>query len=287
MSHSKNLNILVQDINITVSTINETDYINLTDMVKGFDGGDQLIYNWMRNRNTLEFLGIWEKINNSSFKGFEFETFKTQAGLNSFSLTPRKWIDATNAIGLISRAGRYNGGTYAHKDIAFEFGSWLSPEFKLYLIKEFQRLKEHEAQQTSIEWQVKRELSKVNYRLQTDAVQMNLLEGLPKARHGFVYANEADVINTIVFGKTHKEWQTVNSGLKGNQRDYGTALDNAIIANLEFQNSLLIHQKYSLNDRIKMLKDLEQTLRTSMSNSPAMKRLEQQANTPLLKDIDK
>jgi len=190
------------------------------------------------------------------------------------------------AIGITAKAGRY-GGTFAHKDIAFEFGSWLSPEFKLYLIKEFQRLKEHEAQQTSIEWQVKRELAKVNYRLQTDAVQMNLLDGIPKAKHGFVYANEADLINTVVFGKTHREWQSQNPNLKGNQRDNGTALDNAIIANLEFQNSLLIQQGYGQNERVTMLKDLEQTLRASMSNSPAMKKLEQQVNTPLLKDIDK
>ena len=249
--------IIVQEKEITILTVENEDYISLTDMLKAKDG-DFFISDWLRNRNTIEYLGIWEKIHNPDFNYGEFAIIKSQAGLNSYKLSVKEWSEKTNAIGLVAKAGRY-GGTYAHKDIAFEFGSWLSPEFKLYLIKEFQRLKEHEAQQTSIEWQVKRELSKVNYRLQTDAVQMNLLEGLPKARHGFVYANEADVINTIVFGKTHKEWQTVNSGLKGNQRDYGTALDNAIIANLEFQNSLLINQKYSLNDRIKMLKDLEET----------------------------
>ena len=286
MAQSKNRTILVSDIEISISSINEQDYISLTDMAKGSEDGDQLIKNWLQNKNTLEFLAVWEKINNPNFNMVELHHIKNQIGLNRFVMSAKRWIESVNAIGLVAKAGRY-GGTYAHKDIAFEFGSWLSPEFKLYLIKEFQRLKEYEAQQTSIEWQVKRELSKVNYRLQTDAVQMNLLDGLPKAKHGLIYANEADVINTIVFGKTHKDWQTLNPSLKGNQRDYGTALDNAIIANLEFQNSLLIHQKYSQNDRIKMLKDLEQTLRSSMSNSPAMKRLEQQANTPLLKDIDK
>lgn len=152
------------------------------------------------------------------------------------------------------------------------------------MIKEFQRLKEQEAQQTSIEWQVKRELAKVNYRLQTDAVQMNLLDGVSKTKHGFIYANEADVINIVVFGKTHKEWQIENPNLKGNQRDNGSALDNAIVANLEFQNSLLIQQGYSPNDRINMLRQLEQNLRSSMSSSPAMKRLEQQSNAPLLQN---
>ncbi|BFM66742.1 TPA: KilA-N domain-containing protein [Acinetobacter baumannii] len=280
MAQSKNRKISVNEISITVSTVNNDDYINLTDMVKGFDGGDQLIYNWMRNRNTIEFLGIWEQINNSDFKGIEFETFKSQAGLNSFSLTPKKWIDATNAIGLVSRAGRYNGGTYAHKDIAFEFGSWLSPEFKLYLIKEFQRLKEQEAQQNSIEWQVKRELAKVNYHVHTDAVQMNLLTNVPASQHGFIYASEADLFNVVMFGKTHKEWQQQNPSLKGNQRDHATVLDNAIIANLELQNSLLINQGYPQSERLTMLKELEKTLRESMSKSPAMKRLEQQAESP-------
>ena len=287
MSQSKNRNILVQDINITVSTINETDYINLTDMVKGFDGGDQLIYNWMRNRNTLEFLGIWEKINNSTFKGFEFETFKSQAGLNSFSLTPRKWIDATNAIGLISRAGRYNGGTYAHKDIAFEFGSWLSPEFKLYLIKEFQRLKEQEAQVNSIEWQFNRELAKVNYRIQTDAIKEHIADSLPKPKQAFVYASEADLLNTIVFGQTNKQWKTENPTLQGNQRDHHSTIENTLLANLEGQNAFLIYQGLSQTDRYKQLNLMAIAQRKSLQNSPAMKKLESQSNLPLLKDIDK
>ena len=246
------------------------------DMVKGFDGGDQLIKNWLQNKNTIEFLSVWEELNNPDFNLVELHQIKNEVGLNRFVMSAKKWIESTNAIGLIAKAGRY-GGTYAHKDIAFEFGSWLSPQFKLYLIKEFQRLKEQEAQQNSIEWQVKRELAKVNYHVHTDAVQMNLLNNLPASQHGFIYASEADVYNIVMFGKTHKEWQQQNPNLKGNQRDYATVLDNAIIANLELQNSLLINQGYSQNERLTMLKELEQSLRASMGKSAAMKRLEQQA----------
>lgn len=277
----KNLNrsIIVKDIPINISTVNDEDYISLTDMARGSDGGDQLIYNWMRNRNSLEFLGIWEQIHNPNFKGFEFETFKSQAGLNSFSLTPRKWIESTNAIGLVSKAGR-NGGTYAHRDIAFEFGAWLSPEFKLYLIKEFQRLKEQESQQSNLEWQVKRELAKVNYRLQTDAIQSNLLEGIDSKKHGFIYADEADLINKIVFGKTRREWKEANPRLQGNQRDHGTATDNALISNLEMQNAILIREGMPQDKRFEKLREMEQFFRESMNNSRAMNKLEAK---PLLK----
>lgn len=166
---SKNNIINVQGRDITIQQKGKDDFISLTDMIKGF-GDDTMIYSWMRNRNTLEFIGIWEELNNPNFKGNEFVTFKTQAGLNSFNLTPRKWIEATNAIGIISKAGRYGGGTFAHKDIAFEFGSWLSPEFKLYLIKEFQRLKEDENDRLKLDWNLQRTLSKVNYKIHTDAV---------------------------------------------------------------------------------------------------------------------
>ena len=283
MARSTNRTVLVNNIGITISSVNEQDYISLTDMVSGFDGGSTLIEAWLRNKDTVEFLGVWERINNDNFNSPEFEGIKNQAGANRFSLSAKKWIDATNAIGLIAKAGRY-GGTYAHKDIAFEFGSWLSPEFKLYLIKEFQRLKEHEASQGAIEWQIKRELAKVNYRLQTDAVQAHLLENKPKSQHGFIYASEADLINTVVFGKTNQDWKKQNQGIKGNQRDHGSALDNAIIANLEFQNSLMIEQGASQAERVTVLKNLERTLRASMGNSPAMQRLEQQSNSPLLND---
>ncbi len=280
----KDRNMLVQNIQISVSTMNNDDFISLTDMVKGFEGGDQLIYNWMRNRNTLEFLGTWENINNENFKGFEFETFKIQAGLNSFSLTPRKWIDATDAIGLISKAGRYNGGTFAHKDIAFEFGAWLSPEFKLYLIKEFQRLKEQEAQRNSIEWQVKRELSKINYRIHTDAIQEHLIQTVPQKKQGIVYASEADMLNTVIFGQTAKSWKLDNPNLKdGNQRDYASALDNLLMANLESYNSILIKQGMDMSARFSALKETASHFRQSMQKSTAMGRLEDQAK-PLLSE---
>ena len=278
-----NRSILVQDIPISISTINEQDYISLTDMVQGFEGGSSLIEAWLRNKDTIEFLGTWEIINNANFNSPEFEGIKNQAGLNRFSLSAKRWIEITNAIGVQAKAGRY-GGTYAHRDIAFEFGAWLSPAFKLYLIKEFQRLKEQEAQQTSIEWQVKREFAKVNYRVQTDSIQMNLLQGIAPNKHGFIYADEADLINKIVFGKTHREWQEANPNLQGNQRDYGTVLDNAIIGNLEMQNALLIHEHMLQTQREVKLRAIEKMLRESMSKSKAMQKLEEK---PLLAQIPK
>ena len=282
MAQGKNRTISVNEISITVSSVNDDDYISLTDMIKAKDG-DFFISDWVRNRNTLEFIGVWEEINNPNFNYGEFAIIKSNAGLNGFKVSVKELIERANIISLIAKAGRY-GGTYAHKDIAFEFGLWISPQFKLYLIKEFQRLKEQESQQNSIEWQVKRELAKVNYHVHTDAVQMNLLTNVPQSQHGFVYASEADLFNVVVFGKTHKEWQQQNPNLKGNQRDHATVLDNAIMSNLEFQNSLLINQGYSQNERFTMLKELEQSLRTSMGKSSAMKRLEQQVQS---KQIEK
>jgi hypothetical protein len=191
-------------------------------MAKKF-GGDVLIYNWLRNRNTLEFIAIWEQIHNLNFKGLEFETFKKRAGLNSFHLTPKKWIEATNAIGLTSKAGRYGGGTYAHKDIAFEFGSWLSPEFKLYLIKEFQRLKEEENQRLSLGWNLNRTLAKINYRIHTDAIKTHIIPNIvTKEQKSLVYSSEADILNMALFGTTAKEWRDKNPGKDGNIRDYAS-----------------------------------------------------------------
>lgn len=188
----------VQGAAITVFSGNDEDFISLTDMAKKF-GGDDLIYSWMRNRNTLEFLGIWEQMHNPNFKGGEFDTFKKEAGLNSFHLTPKKWIGATDAIGLQSKAGRHGGGTYAHKDIAFEFGSWLSPEFKLYLIKEFQRLKEDEARRLSLEWNLNRTLSKLNYRIHTDAIKAHIVPNVVSQEQiNFIYASEADLLPLLI-----------------------------------------------------------------------------------------
>ena len=197
----KSKKITVKGAEVTIIEYLDTDYLSLTDMVKGF-GDDTMIYSWMRNRNTLEFIGIWEELHNPDFKGNEFVTFKTQAGLNSFNLTPRKWIDATRAIGIISKAGRYGGGTFAHKDIAFEFGSWLSPGFKIYLIKEFQRLKEDENDRLKLNWNLQRTLAKINYHIQTDAIKESLIpKEISKQEASFVYANEADLLNIYFLKK--------------------------------------------------------------------------------------
>lgn len=253
----KNKTIEVKGIEITIINQNQEDYISLTDMTKGF-GDDAMIYSWMRNRNTVEFLGIWEEIHNPVFNSNEFVTFKTKAGLNNFNLTPKKWIEATNAIGIISKSGRYGGGTFAHKDIAFEFGSWLSPEFKLYLIKEFQRLKEDESNRLNIDWDFKRLLSKVNYRLHTDAVK-DLIPTLhlPKEKEGFVYANEADVLNLAVFGKTSRQWKLDNSDLvlQGrNIRDYADLHELTVLSNLESYNAILIKQGFDRDIRVQELR---------------------------------
>lgn len=286
MAQSKNRAILVNNIEISISSINEEDYISLTDMAKGFSEDDVLVKSWLRSKQTIDFLGAWEKINNPNFNWHEFDLIRMDAGSNAFSLSAKKWIESTNAIGLIAKAGRY-GGTYAHKDIAFEFGTWLSPEFKLYLIKEFQRLKEQEAHVNSIEWQVNRELAKVNYRIQTDAIKDHLVDSLPKPKQKFAYASEADLLNTIVFGQTNKQWKIGNPTLQGNQRDHHSALENTLLANLEGQNAFLISQGLSQADRYKQLSLMANTQRKSLQNSPAMKKLEFQSSPPLLKDIDK
>jgi hypothetical protein len=225
-------------------------------MAKKF-GDDSLIYSWMRNRNTLEFLGIWEQIHNPGFKGGEFETFRSQAGLNSFHLTPRKWIDATGAIGIQSRAGRHGGGTYAHKDLAFEFGSWLSPEFKLYLIKEFQRLKEDENRRLSLAWNLNRTLSKLNYRIHTDAIKAHLIpEAVTPEQVAIAYANEADILNVALFGRTAKQWRDANPKLEGNMRDYATIEQLLVLANMEAMNAEFIHMGLTQGERLKRLNEI-------------------------------
>jgi hypothetical protein len=253
MAKEKEAKINVQGTAITILSHKEDDYICLTDMAKKF-GGDDLIYSWMRNRNTLEFLGIWEQIHNPEFKGGEFETFKKEAGLNSFHLTPKKWIEATQAIGIQSRAGRYGGGTYAHKDLAFEFGSWLSPEFKLYLIKEFQRLKEDENRRLSLEWNLNRTLSKVNYRIHTDAIKENIIPAnITQQQEQFIYANEADVLNVALFGTTAQQWRKANPGKEGNIRDYSTLEQLLVLANLESMNAEFIRMGLPQGERLRKL----------------------------------
>lgn len=237
--------IKVRGKEISITEINEQDYISLTDIVKGEDGEDH-IRNWMRNRNTVEFLGLWETLNNDKFKGVEFDTFRKEAGLNSFNLTPKKWVERTDAIGIVSKAGR-GGGTYAHKDIAFEFATWLSPQFKLYLIKEFQRLKEVENNSYNLEWSIKRVLSKVNYTIQTDAVKKYVIptSNLPKEKEWLAYAEEADLINVALFGCTAKDWREANPNahLEGkNIRDSASINELTVLSNLESLNATMIKQ---------------------------------------------
>jgi hypothetical protein len=256
MSKAKTATIEVQGTAITVVAKEHGDYISLTDMAKKF-GDDILIYSWMRNRNTLEFIGVWEQIHNPDFKGLEFETFRNQAGLNSFSLTPRKWIEATNAIGFQSRAGRYGGGTYAHRDIAFEFGSWLSPEFKLYLIKEFQRLKEDESRRLSLAWNLNRTLSKLNYRIHTDAVKTHLIPPeVTPAQAAITYATEADLLNVALYGHTARQWRDANSKLEGNVRDYASIEQLLVLANMEGMNAEFIHMGLPQGERLKRLNQI-------------------------------
>ena len=248
---SKNYkNIVVLDRRITVT---KDDYISLTDMLKAKDG-DFFISDWLRNRNTLEYLGIWEKIHNPDFNYGEFAIIKSQAGLNRYKISVKEWVAKTNAIGLTAKAGRY-GGTYAHKDIAFEFGMWISAEFKIYLVKEFQRLKEEEQKQLG--WDVKRQLTKINYRIHTDAVKENLIpKTLTKKQISLVYANEADVLNMAVFGKTAKQWQSENPTKKGNIRDYANVSQLVCLANLENLNALFIKEGMPQNERLKKLNQI-------------------------------
>jgi len=270
---AKNKSIQVKGTAITIIQHLESDYISLTDMVKSF-GDDTLIYSWMRNRNTLEFIGIWEELNNPSFKGNEFVTFKTQAGLNNFNLTPRKWIDATNAIGIISKSGRYGGGTFAHKDIAFEFGSWLSAEFKLYLIKEFQRLKDDEHDRLKLEWNFQRTLSKVNYRIHTDAIKEKLIPPLlSKHQINQMYAQEADILNMALFGKTAADWRSENPKAEGNMRDNATLEQLVVLSNLESINAMLIHQELTQPQRLQQLNQMAIAQMKSLLNNTHVKKL--------------
>lgn len=254
MKKSKTIN--VKGVQISIIDHNNSDFICLTDMVKGF-GDDTMIYSWMRNRNTLEFIGIWEEMNNPDFKSNEFVNFKSQAGLNSFNLTPRKWIEKTNAIGNTSKAGRYGGGTFAHKDIAFEFGSWLSPEFKLYLIKEFQRLKEEENDRLKLDCNLQRTLTKVNYHIHTDAIKENLIPSeLTKQQKSFVYASETDMLNVALFGTTAQEWRILNPEKDGNIRDYAEIEQLVVLSNMESINAVLIRQGLSQSERLIQLNSI-------------------------------
>ncbi len=262
----KNRTITVKGTEVTVTTRHEQDYISLTDMIKGF-GDETVLYGWLRNKNTVEFLGIWERLNNPDFKPLEFERFMQQAGLNRFSLSPTKWVEATGAIGLYSKAGR-GGGTFAHKDIAFEFGSWLSPEFKLYLITEFQRLKEAEAGTQSLEWNLQRTLAKVNYRIHTDAIKERLLPPVLNKEHMTrVYSSEADLLNMALFGLTAVEWRSANAKLPGNMRDHASLEQLVVLSNMESINALLIRQGLDAPERLRQLNSVALTQMKSLMSA--------------------
>ena len=250
----KTLIVKKQAINMTL--VDNEEYISLTDIAryKNRENPKGVIQNWIRNRNTIEFLGIWELIHNPNFKGIEFEAFKKEAGLNSFTLAPQKWIESTDAIGLVSKSGK-GGGTYAHRDIAFEFASWVSVEFKIYLIQEFERLKENE--QREIGWSAKRELSKINYIIHTDAIKNNLIpKELTSKQVNLVYAEEADVLNMALFGMTAKEWREKNPNKKGNIRDYASINELICLANLENTNSIFINEGMKQSDRLYKLNQI-------------------------------
>ena len=270
----KNREIEVLDTPVKVSRIEKNDFISLTDIARHRDPerGDYIIQNWMRNRNTIEFLGIWEQLNNPAFNSIEFDGIRHQAGLNSFSLTPKRWIKQTGAIGIVSKTGRY-GGTYAHKDIAFEFASWVSVEFKIYLIKEFQRLKEQE--QKELGWDIRRNLARINYRIHTDAIRANLIppELTPK-QINLVYANEADVLNMALFGMTAKQWRKANPDEKGNIRDFANGAQLVCLANLESLNALLINDGVSQPERLMRLNQVAREQMRILLSDRGVKRLE-------------
>ncbi len=240
----------VNGVAVTVVKVESEDYISLTDMMRSKDG-EFFFHNWLRNRNTVEFLGTWEKVFNPEFNSAEFDIIKSKAGLNNFRLSSKEWTEKTHAIGIVSKAGRY-GGTYAHKDIAFEFAMWISPEFKVYLIREFQRLKEEE--QKLIGWTAKRELSKVNYRIHTNAIKQNLIPAeVSEKQISFIYANEADVLNVALFGMTAKEWRDANPELKGNIRDYATINQLICLSNMESLNAIFINERLPQAERLRRL----------------------------------
>ena len=241
-------------VEIRVTSSNEADYISLTDIAKkrNPEFPADVVKNWLRSRSTIEFLGLWEKINNPDFKLVEFDQFKNAAGENSFVLTPQKWISTTNAIGITSKSGRY-GGTYAHSDIAFEFASWISPEFKLYIIKDYQRLKADESHAKSLDWNIKREITKSNYRIHTDAIKENLIPNLTPQQIAYKYASEGDLINVALFGQTAKQWRYQHPESKGNIRDEATIEQLIVLANLESLNAEYIRERISPAERLSKL----------------------------------
>ncbi|OFX20043.1 MAG: DNA-binding protein [Bacteroidetes bacterium GWA2_31_9] len=269
---AKHKTILVKGTEITIITENNSDFISITDMLQAKDG-DFFISDWLRNRNTVEFLGIWESVYNPDFNYGEFAIIKSQAGLNNYKLSVKEWVEKTNAIGLKATAGRY-GGTYAHKDIAFEFGMWISAEFKVYLIKEFQRLKEDENHRLKLEWNLQRTLAKINYHIHTDAIKENLIPTELTAKQiNYIYANEADMLNMALFGKTAQQWRTENPEKQGNIRDYATIEHLVVLSNMESINAVLIHNGITQSERLKQLNKIAITQIKTLFQNKTIQRL--------------
>ncbi len=272
---AKNKSIKVKGYEVTVITQGNNDYISLTDIAKSRNSTEPfaIINNWIRNRSTIEFIGLWEKLFNPNFKPLEFERFKNEAGSNYFVLSPQRWIEVTNSVGIVSKSGRY-GGTYAHKDIAFEFASWISSEFKLYLIVEFQRLKDSENDRLKLEWNLQRTLAKVNYHIHTDAIKENLIpKSLTKQQINFLYANEADLLNVALFGKTAKQWRDENPDTEGNIRDSASIEQLVVLSNMESINAVLIRKGMAQSERLLQLNSIAITQMKSLVNNTQLKRL--------------
>jgi len=271
---AKNKIIYVQGREIALISDKANDYISLTDMARYRDAErtNYIIQNWMRTRSAIEFCGLWEQLNNVDFKSIEFDAFKNESGSNSFALTPQKWIDSTNAKGIISKSGRY-GGTFAHRDIAFEFATWISAEFKFYFIKEFQRLKADESDRLKLNWNLQRTLAKVNYHIHTDAIKENLIpKELSQKEASLVYATEADLLNMALFGKTAADWRTENPNAEGNMRDFATLEQLVVLTNLESLNAVLISQNLLSRDRLLQLNKIAiQQLKTLLNNTSLKK----------------
>jgi len=275
VSKNSKTTIEVKGSSVTVLSRKDADYISLTDIAryKNAEHTDDLIRNWLRNRNTVEFLGVWERLNNPDFNPVEFDGIKMKAGLNSFTLTPKQWIERTGAVGIISKAGRY-GGTYAHQDIAFEFAAWISVEFKLYLILEFQRLKTDENRRLSLAWNLNRTLSKLNYRIHTDAIKAHLIPAVVTAAQSAVtYATEADVLNVALFGQTAKQWRDANPKLVGNMREYASVEQLLVLANIEGMNAEFIHMGIAQGERLKRLNEIAIRQMQVLTAAPTVKQL--------------
>ena len=267
--------ILVENFEIVLYSKHNEDYISLTDMARYRDSErtNYIIQNWLRTRNAIDFCGLWEMVHNPDFKRIEFDAFRNESGSNSFTLTPQRWVDRTHAIGMVSKSGRY-GGTFAHRDIAFEFASWLRPAFKLYLITEFQRLKENENDRLKLNWSLQRTLAKVNYQIHTDTIKENLIpKALSKEKINFIYSDEADMLNMALFGKTAKQWRAENPKIDGNIRDTAIIEQLLMLSNMESINAVLIRQGLTQSERIQQLNTIAITQMKSLVGNKNIQKL--------------